>query len=313
MRRPLALCAVLAGALLFAPAPALARRSHPRVTVDCGSAAHRPHAFQTCGIDFIDSFRRLHWTSWGDHVARGRGRWLPGCQAQIGVSCPPAQASAAQVATCDPASAPAERLAGVPRRLSYSDVTKARLVAVPGDATVEQATIQVGSRKPVVVVRGGQPVPADVFVGQKLDAPPLVVRLVATESRAGALCQRTLERTVHGFRHIQAGQGCFTSRYKPKQIFTCGVNNGNRASGLRWRRWNRDVARGHGRWLPSCVPLPGASACGAAFDAGFALSRIRYCAQYGEYIYTRMRVRPDFGGRDVKVRIGCPQIAVDGE
>jgi hypothetical protein len=244
MRRPLAPCAVLAGALLFAPATA--------------------------------------------------------------------RAAAAQVATCDPAGPPAERLAGVPRRLSYSDTAKARLVREPGDAVVEQATIQVGSRKPVVVVRDGQTVSADVFVGQKLDAPPVIVRLVATEFRAGVVCQRTIERTVHGFRHIQAGQGCFTSHYKPRQIFTCGVTNGNRASQLRWRRWNRDVARGHGRWLPSCSPLPG-STCAPPFDARFALSRIRYCAQYGEYIYTRIRVSPDAGGRDIKAPLPCPQIAVDGE
>jgi hypothetical protein len=352
MRRPLVLCAVLAGAALVAPAPALARQSHPQVTVDCGSAAHRPRAMQTCGIDFSDSFRRLHWTSWGNAVARGRGRWLPGCQAQIGVSCPPerratvrlsrptscgpyvvfsrlrvrsrgsstvidlscppARASAAQdPAACDASSPPAERLA-VPRRLSYSESAKARLVRLPGAATVQQATIQVGARKPVTVVRDGERVPEDVFVGQKLDAPPVVVRLVASESRGGALCRRTLERTVHGFRHIEAAQGCFSSRYKPRQIFTCEVNNGNHASGVHWGRWNRDVARGHGRWLPTCSPLPGPT-CAPAFDGDFALSRIRYCAQYGSFIYTRLRVSPDRGGRTSKARLPCPQIATGGE
>jgi hypothetical protein len=53
--------------------------------------------------------------------------------------------------------------------------------------------------------------------------------------------------------------------------------------------------------------------CAAAFPARLAASRIRWCAQYGAYVYTRLRVRPDGGGTARGVRLPCPQVATSGE
>jgi hypothetical protein len=87
MHRSLAVVAVLLAAL-GAAAPAGAASSHPDVSTNCMDTAHRPRAMQTCGVDYVDSFRRLHGWHWGAESARGRGRWTPGCQLAVGSGCP---------------------------------------------------------------------------------------------------------------------------------------------------------------------------------------------------------------------------------
>jgi hypothetical protein len=217
------------------------------------------------------------------------------------------EAQAAQLPACG--GPPPATLGGVPHRLRYGDAAHP-VIDLRTNGVVGRATIQVGSQPPMTVVENGGPVPVPYpSVYQRFDAPPLRVRLVTEETGP---CRRVQDRTIHGVRHIEAAQGCFSSRYRPHRIFTCAVDNGLRASGVRWRRWNRDVARGRGRWTPSCPPLAGAS-CGAPFAARFAASRIRYCTQYGEYVYTRLRVTPAAGGTPDTVRLRCPQVAESGE
>jgi hypothetical protein len=352
MRRSLVTCAVLACTLLGAPGSASARHADPRVTTDCADTAHRPRAMQTCGIDVIESFRKLRWSRWGDHVALGRGRWTPGCQAFVGNHCPgerttslrlsrptscgafrvftrlrvrggkltsvidldcpvvhppPGEAQTAQLPACG--GAPPATLGGVPRRLRYGNAAHPHIALQPGGA-LTRATIQVGAKAPMTVVENGAPLPVPrTSVYQRFDAPPLRVRLVTEEPGP---CRRVQDRTIHGVRHITAAQGCLDSGYRPRRIFTCEVINGLSADRLSWRRWNHDVARGRGRWKASCPPIPGAR-CAAPIASRFAASRIRYCAQYGSYVYTRLRVTPAAGGPPHTVGLSCPQVATEGE
>jgi hypothetical protein len=222
----------------------------------------------------------------------------------------PAAPAAAQDPPCDAASPPAAVLAGVPQRVAYGESRSARLAPGQGGADLARAVIVVGDDPPVVV-RGPDATADEAPYSLDLDAPPLTVRLTTTEvaRSTGARCERVTERRVRGVRRIEAGQSCFASTVRPRRVAPCGVD-GRAATNLRWRRWNRDVARGRGRWQASCPPFP-ARTCAPPVPARVALSRIRWCSNFGSYIYTRMRVDPD-AGKAFGVALSCPQVASSG-
>jgi hypothetical protein len=236
-------------------------------------------------------------------------RALLGAAAAVLLHAAPA---AAQDPPCGPGSPPAAELVA-PERLAFGRDGSAGIADVPGRTPVQRASIQVGDAGPVAV-RGPGAATDRVRFRLRLDDQPLRVRLTTTEAAEGsaAPCGRTFERRVRGFRRIRVASGCNEGSGRPRRMTLCTVDWGWSASKLRWRRWNRDIARGHGRWSPACVPTPGLPPrCGHP-RAAFELTRIRWCPSHSAYFYTRMRVRPRVGKPET-VELGCPAPRGDAE
>ena len=193
-----------------------------------------------------------------------------------------APAAAQDTVPCAPGSEPAALL-DAPDRLAYGRTGRARIVDGPGRALVGRALIQVD---------GAAPVAGPVRFTQRLDDPPLTVRLLTTELTAAGPCERVVDHVVRGFRRIAVPSGCLRARVRPRRLAMCTVDYGWSADRLRWRGWSRDVARGRGRWDAGCAPVLPVRPCDPPVRARFALSRIRFCHSLDAYVYTRMRVRP---------------------
>ena len=201
---------------------------------------------------------------------------------------------------CAPASEPAALL-DAPDRLAYGRTGRARIVGGPGASAVGRALIQVGDAAPVA---------GPVRFTQRLDDPPLTVRLLTTELTAAGPCERVVDHVVRGFRRVAVPSGCHRALVRPRRLGMCTVDWGWGADRLRWRGWNRDLARGRGRWDPECAPLRVPQPCDPPVRARFELSRIRFCHSLDVYVYTRMRVRPR-GERAHTEALSCP-VVFDG-
>jgi hypothetical protein len=153
----------------------------------------------------------------------------------------------------------------------------------------------------------------EFFVQLDLDDRPVVITATFTQSDAlGLTCSQTVSRRVKGYRRIVLPPSCDRGAYKPKRyVIACGDAN-FRLEHLRWRRWNRSVAKARGLALANdCIPVC-AGGTFHSYSVKVRASRIRRCPYDDDrYRYTRLRItyagaRPSGSPRRVSVRVVCP-------
>jgi hypothetical protein len=119
------------------------------------------------------------------------------------------------------------------------------------------------------------------------DGPVEIHAGYVEESPDGSTCTRSLTSRVRGVLRVYFPSRCSNLRQRPRNV-TVACGDGNvRFRQLRWRGWNRPVARGRGTFhrLPVSVKLSGR----------------RLCRNLERYVYTRIswryRQRPAWLGR----------------
>ena len=176
-----------------------------------------------------------------------------------------------------------------------------------------------GARVSLRILRGGRRVADRRFAGQD---GPLRRSFGVSCLRPGTLRYRVSAVDSYGTRRSRSGRlrvqpcrmtfpsRCTTPRYRPRSIIVaCGDGN-FQLRRLRWRGWNRRVARGRGVGLVNdCIPY-----CAEGhlhrLPVAVTLSRRRFCGNVGRYVYTRLSYRylrplPGVVTRPGRVPFGC--------
>ena len=233
-------------------------------------------------------------------------------------------ASAQTPPPCAPGTPQALYLDGLPERVAYGP-PESFMVAEAFedwslDGVVRVRVADAGSGR----VISDAPVAVDQALAVRLDLDDPPVRVTVTypqrnetaEDEGGAppgstRCTQALGRIVTGHRELLLPPLCGEGGYRPSRSVIACRDGSRQLVGLRWRRWNRDVARARGSiWVNGCRPTC-ALGIFRRYRVRVTASRIRRCDRDGQrYRYTRLRVRyvrarPP-GSRRVRVhRVRC--------
>jgi len=111
------------------------------------------------------------------------------------------------------------------------------------------------------------------------------------EDTDGNTCRAEISKRIRAINRAYFPGRCYDVRYKPRNVvIACGDGN-LQLRRMRWRGWNRKVARGDGIALYNdCIPY-----CAAGrlhrIRVRVRLSGRRRCPQVGRYVYTKLNYR----------------------
>lgn len=110
-------------------------------------------------------------------------------------------------------------------------------------------------------------------------------------SPEGATCTRALSRQVDGIQSVYFPSRCYNFRQRPRNVIVaCGDGN-FQLRDMRWRRWERPVARGRGTaLLNDCIPYC-AEGTFHRLPVRVKLGGRRLCRSVERYVYTRISWR----------------------
>jgi hypothetical protein len=214
-----------------------------------------------------------------------------------------APTAAAQSAPCDPASEPSVRFIGLPTRVITGEEEQFRFGRTPSaESRVPAAPYRVRMIDPrgrAFFERTLERLTDPLSIRLKLnDRGVHTVELTYTEldNLSGAQCERLISRGVRPQRLIVFPTDCYSPpefRRRPRSaIVDCFPDDDYgrfQLKRMRWRGWNREVARGRGlAWVNDCIP-DCAEGTFRYYPVRVWLSQPRYCFEYERYVYSRLR------------------------
>jgi hypothetical protein len=131
-----------------------------------------------------------------------------------------------------------------------------------------------------------------LYVTLELGDPQVEIRARYLEaSPDGKTCTRTLMTRVAGIQRVYFPSRCYNFRRRPRNVIVaCGDGN-FQLRGMRWRGWERPVARGRGTaLLNDCIPYC-AEGTFHRLPVRVRLSGRRLCRNVERYVYTRISWR----------------------
>jgi hypothetical protein len=229
-------------------------------------------------------------------------------------------ASAQEQPPCDPAVPAAAELRGVRERVVYGATQRVWMKrSTAGPTVLEDHALEVPGVDETSRGPDSPPNPTRAAFHLPLDHRRAQVRLTLFERdrASGARCRRVIERTVRGSRRLWVytkWPGLRSAR-RPRRIADGAFATDVRLPvlvRLRWRRWDRDVARARGSYLAMCDPIDCRRDRRALLRARVRISQpIRCPSGGGRYYYAQIDIA--VGGRTQTWRHPCPESPTAGE